>query len=79
MQKERRRKYEAIEGQLIESGDTQISTTYRDSKALHANNNGTDVGYCIQAATDKKHKLFVHVQIEVTTDKRELAPMASEV
>ncbi len=38
-----------------------------------------EIGYCIQAATDKKHKLFVHADIGASTDKRELAPMALEV
>jgi len=78
-QKQRREKYNALEKQLAESGDTQISTTDPEAKALRTHNNGTDVGYCIQAATDKKHKLFVHAQIGATTDKRELAPIALEV
>lgn len=78
-QKQRREKYDALEKQLAESGDTQISTTDPEAKALRVNNNGTDVGYCIQAATDKKHKLFVHAEIGATTDKRELAPIALEV
>ena len=78
-QHQRRQKYEALEKKLAESGDTQISVTDPDAKALRVNNNGTDVGYCIQAATDQKHKLFVHAEIGAITDKRELAPMALEV
>ena len=76
---ERRQKYEALDKKLAESGDTQISVTDPEAKALRVNNNGTDVGYCIQAATDQKHKLFVHAEIGATTDKRELAPIALEV
>jgi len=78
-QKERRQKYEEIEKKLVESNETQISIIDADAKALHVNNNGTEVGYCIQAATDRKHKLFVHADIGAPTDKRELAPMALEV
>jgi len=78
-QRQRRQKYEAIEKKLAESGDTQISVTDPEAKALRANNNGTDVGYCIQAATDQKHKFFVHADIGASTDKRELSPMALEV
>jgi transposase len=78
-QHQRRQKYEALEKKLAESGDTQISVTDPDAKALRVNNNGTDVGYCIQAATDQKHKLFVHAEIGAVTDKRELASMALEV
>lgn len=78
-QKERRQKYESIEKRLVESGDTQISVIDPDAKAIRVNNNGTDVGYCIQAATDKKNKLFVHARVGGTNDKRELAPMALEI
>jgi len=78
-QQERRQKYEALDKKLADSGDTQISVTDPDAKALRVSNNGTDVGYCIQAATDQKHKLFVHAEIGAITDKRELAPMALEV
>jgi hypothetical protein len=77
-QKERRQKYEAVEKRLIESNGTQKSVTDADAKALHMGNNGTEVGYCIQAATDQKNKFFVHAAIGGPTDKRELAPMALE-
>ena len=53
-QKERRHKYEAVEKKLIESDGTQISVTDADAKALQVSNYGTEVGYCIQAATDQK-------------------------
>jgi transposase len=78
-QRGRREKYEKIEEQLQECGDTQISTTDPDAKALRVNNNGTEVGYLIQAATDAKYKLFVHADIGGKNDKRELAPMSLEV
>lgn len=78
-QQERRQKYEVVEKRLIESEDIQISITDADAKALRVSNNGTEVGYCIQAATDQKHKLFVHANIGAPTDKRELAAMALEV
>lgn len=78
-QKERRQKYETVEKRLNESNDTQISVIDTDAKALRLNNNGTEVGYCIQTATDQKHKLFIHADIGAPTDKRELAPMALEV
>lgn len=79
-QKERKQKYEKIEEQLVRSGDTQISTTDPQAKAMRANNNGTDVGYLIQAATDARHNLFVHADTTgEVTDKRALTPMAIEV
>jgi transposase len=78
-QKERRQKYEKIEEQLKKCSDTQISTTDPEAKDLRVNNNGTEVGYLIQAATDAKHKLFVHANFGGKNDKRELEPMALEV
>lgn len=78
-QKERRQKYEKIEEQLQSCGDTQISTTDPEAKALRVNNNGTEVGYLIQAATDAKYKLFVHADIGGKNDKRELAPVSLEI
>lgn len=79
-QKERRQKYEKIEEQLIKTGDTQISTTDPEAKAMRVNNNGTDVGYLIQAATDAKHNLFVYAEaMGEVTDKRALAPTALAV
>jgi transposase len=78
-QNERRKKYAKIERQLIENEDTQISITDPDAKLMHVNNNGAEVGYCIQAATDQKHKFFVHADIGAATDKRELSAMALEV
>jgi transposase len=79
-QRKRRDKYENLEEQLKETGNRQISTTDPESKAMRANNNGTDVGYLIQAATDAKHNLFVHAEIPgEVTDKRALSPTAIEV
>ncbi len=63
---------------MVESGDTQVSTTDNDARMMHLGNNGTEVSYCIQAATDKKHKLFVHADAG-PLDKRKLAPMALAV
>jgi transposase len=75
----RRKKYEAIEKNLTESKETQISLTDPDAKAIRANNNGTEVGYCVQTATDQKNKLFVHADVGGPTDNRELSPMALAV
>ena len=78
-QKQRKQRYQIIEKRLHESGESQISTTDPDAKGLLIHRNVLEIGYCIQAATDKKNKLFVHADIGATTDKRELAPMALEV
>jgi hypothetical protein len=64
---------------LKESGESQISLTDPDSRNLMSSRNISGVGYNIQAATDGKHKLFVHAHIGGSTDKRELAESALEI
>jgi transposase len=76
--RKKRKEYEAVEQTLVESGDSQVSITDKDARMMHLGNNGTEISYCIQAATDKKHKLFVHADIGAL-DKRQLAPMALAV
>ncbi|GAC1488938.1 MAG: IS1182 family transposase [Flavisolibacter sp.] len=79
-QRQRKQKYEKLEEQLANSGDRQISATDPEARAMRANNNGTDVGYLIQTATDAKHNLFVHADATgEVNDKRALAPMAMEI
>jgi hypothetical protein len=68
-----------LEKQLDQSGEKQISTTDPEAKALIIHRNVMEVGYCIQAATDKKNKLFIHADIGGTNDKRELGHMAVTV
>lgn len=75
----RRKKYSDLKTQLTESGETQISLTDKDARALMLTNNVSGIGYSIQAATDKKNKLFLHAHIGATNDKRELATAALEV
>lgn len=75
----RKKKYQELNESLKESGESQISLTDPDSRNLMSLRNISGVGYNIQAATDGKHKLFVHAHIGGSTDKRELAESALEI
>lgn len=76
--KSRAAEVRAMLAQLDSSGETQISLTDPDSRAMKVRI-GTDVCYNAQTAVDDKHKLIV--AIEVTndpTDRNWLSPMAIE-
>jgi transposase len=77
LKRERNEKEKLLED-LKESGDTQISTTDPDSKALHTSN-GTTVGYNIQVAVDAKHKLIAAFEVTNSrTDTCELSKIGSK-
>lgn len=75
-QKERRKEYKAIEKELHESGEAQISTTDSDAKSVVLHRNVVNVGYNIQAGCDSKHKLFVNNDTGSVNDTHALADMA---
>lgn len=61
----RKTKYEDLEKQLQQTkevGQTQISTTDSDARALPKKMNIVEVSYNIQSVVDEKYKLFVHTQ-----------------
>jgi transposase len=76
--KERKQKYEQLNKQLRESGDTQISTTDRESRSLAINDNTAEVSYNIQAVSDSKHSLIVEFDTINESDQGQLSPMASK-
>ena len=72
----RRVKYENLKQQLEQSGDSQISTTDPDAKALPLHMNIVEVAYNLQSAVDDKHNLIVDFDLTNTTDISALAPMS---
>jgi len=60
--RKRREKHEALLGKLIASGESQISLTDPDSRAMAAHPK-VGVGYNAQVAVDAKHKLIVEQQV----------------
>ncbi|MFC1733584.1 transposase [candidate division KSB1 bacterium] len=75
-QQKRRQEYKAIEKELRESDEAQISTTDPDAKSVVLHRNVVNVGYNIQAGCDSKHKLFVNNDTGKVNDTHALAKMA---
>jgi len=76
VQQQRRKEYNAIEKQLQESGEAQISTIDPDAKSVVLHRNVVNVGYNIQAGCDSKHKLFVNNDTGSVNDTHALADMS---
>jgi transposase len=74
--RKRTEKHEQTRKQLRESGQTQISLTDPDSRAMKVSQ-GTDVCYNVQTVVDSKHKLIVeHEVTSDPTDQAQLSKMA---
>ena len=78
-QKTNKKKYKKLEEQLDESNEAQISTTDPDSRAVFFQRTSVKVGYNIQAASDKKHKLLIAADTGDVNDTKALSPMAQMV
>jgi transposase len=76
-QESRKSGYKAIEQQLKESGQEQISLTDPDARSVVLHRNIVNVGYNIQAASDSKHKLLVEFETGDVNDSHALAQMAT--
>ena len=76
MLKERGRKYRDLLTELKDSGETQVSLTDRDSRAM-LNNHRVEICYNVQTAVDSKHKLIIdHEVINKATDSDQLSLMS---
>lgn len=76
--KQKKENYEALGKELGDSGQTQISKTDKDARAVVLHRNIVNVGYNVQAGCDSKHKLFVNAQTGDVNDTHALADMAIE-
>lgn len=74
--KKHRIKYEQLQEELTKSGETQISTTDKDSKALLVYGQVVEVSYNIQTSTDKKNKLIAAYQATNKNDRNALSKIA---
>lgn len=77
LQQKRKAGYKAIEQQLKESGQEQISLTDPDSRSVVLHRNIVNVGYNIQTASDSKHKLLVEYETGDVNDSHALTQMAT--
>lgn len=72
-------KYEQLQEQLIKSGESQVSTTDPDSRALLIHGQVVEVAYNTQAAVDDKHKLVVATQTLNRNDRNALYNAVKEI
>ena len=74
--KERREKYQKFLRELKDSGETQISLTDPDSRAM-MNNQRIEVCYNVQITVDSKHKLILdHEVTNEVKDNNQLSKMS---
>ena len=71
----RKAKYEQMQQQLEQSGDTQISTSDPESRQLLTRNNITEVGYNIQTTVDSKHNLPIDYKVTNENDNKAMGGM----
>jgi transposase len=76
VQESRRKKYQAIEKALKETGKDQISTTDQDAQSVVLQRGITVVGYNVQASVDAKNKLITHFDTGGVNDTNALATVA---
>ncbi|MGB1283344.1 MAG: IS1182 family transposase [Polaribacter sp.] len=77
-QNKKKEHYNQIRTQLETSGQSQISLTDPDARSVVLHRNIINVGYCVQAGCDSKHKLFVNNDTGTVNDTHALSPMALE-
>ena len=71
-------RYELLNDKLEQSGETQISTTDEDARALLVQGQVVEVCYNMQAAVDNKHKLVVATHTINKNDHNALSHIATE-
>ena len=76
--KENKIRYELLSQELEVSGQTQVSTTDPDARALLVQGQVVEVSYNMQAAVDDKHKLVVATHTINRNDRNALADIAIE-
>jgi hypothetical protein len=76
--KEQKIKYEVLQSQLEKSGEPQVSTTDKDSRALLVQGQVVEICYNMQAAVDDKHNLIVATHTINRNDRNALSKIAIE-
>lgn len=72
---ERKAVYEQMQQQLLESGDTQISTSDPESRQLITRNNITEVAYNVQTTVDAEHNLVIDYKVTNQNDSKAMGGM----
>jgi transposase len=74
-QKKRKVIYESHQQKLLQTGETQISTSDTESRQMITRNNITEVAYNIQTTVDAKHCLPIDYKVTNTNDSKAMGNM----
>lgn len=74
-QNKHKAQYKAIEKQLIDTGEKQVSTSDPESRQLVIRGVVTEVCYNIQSTVDEKHKMPVDYDVTNNNDKQAMTAM----
>lgn len=74
-QNQRKGGYKKLEQQLKESGQSQISTSDRDSRQMIIRNNITEVAYNAQTTVDAMHNLLIDYKLTNNNDSKAMGNM----
>lgn len=74
-QNKRKAGYQKLQGQLKESGETQISTSDPDSRHLITRNNITEVGYNLQTTVDAQNNIPIDYKVTNVNDSKAMGNM----
>lgn len=73
--KEQWQKYERMQHQLQESGETQISTSDPESRQMITRNNITEVAYNVQTTVDSNHNIPIDFKVTNENDSKAMGGM----
>jgi len=73
--KQRKQKYEQFQQQLIQTGETQISTSDPESRQMITRNNITEVAYNVQTTVDALHNIPIDYKVTNQNDSKAMGGM----
>ena len=74
-QNTRKDKYNKLSGQIMETGQTQISTSDPDSRQMITRNSITEIAYNIQSTTDAKNYIPIDYKVTNENDSKAMGTM----
>ncbi len=75
---EQQQRYKALEQQLEESGEVQISTSDPDSRQLIVRNMITEVAYNVQSTVDAKHNIPINYDVTNENDSKAMGEILTQ-
>ena len=74
-QQDRKKRYQSIEQQLKQNGESQVSTSDPDSRQMITRNNITEVAYNTQTTVDSKNNIPIDYKVTNTNDSKAMGNM----